>query len=42
MEKTTIIDYSEVGIIQVKYEEVTLVEVFYCQDNEDEDEVQYK
>ena len=41
MEKITIIDYSEVGIFQVKYEEVTLVEVFYYQDNEDEDEVQY-
>lgn len=41
MEKTTIIDYPEMGIIQVKYEEVTLVEVFYCDDNGDEDDVQY-
>ena len=41
MEKTIIIDYTDVGIIQVKYKEVTLVEVFYCDDNEDEDKVQY-
>lgn len=41
MEKTSIIDHPEAGIILVKYEEVTLVEVFYCQDNEEEDEVQY-
>ena len=41
MEKTTIIDHPEAGIILVKYEKVTLVEVFYCQDNEEEDEVQY-
>lgn len=41
MEKTTIIDYPEIGIIQVKYEGATLVEVFYCDDNEDDDETQY-
>lgn len=41
MEKTTIIDHPEWGVIQVKYEKVTLVEIFYCEDNEDEDEVQY-
>lgn len=40
MEKTTIIDYPEMGIIQVKYRGATLVEVFYCDDNGDEDEVQ--
>lgn len=41
MEKTTIIDYPEMGIIQVKYRRATLVEVFYCDDNGDEDKVQY-
>lgn len=41
MEKTTIIDYPEMGIIQVKYRGATLVEVFYCDDNGDEDKVQY-
>lgn len=41
MEKTTIIDYPEMGIIQVKYRRATLVEVFYCEDNGDEDNVQY-
>lgn len=35
MEKTTIIDYPEMGIIQVKYRRATLVEVFYCDDNGD-------
>lgn len=35
MEKTTIIDYPEMGIIQVKYRGATLVEVFYCRDFEE-------
>lgn len=35
MEKTTIIDYPEMGIIQVKYKEVTLGEFFYCRDFEE-------
>ena len=41
MEKTTIIDYPEMGVIQVKYRRAILVEVFYCDDNGDEDKVQY-
>lgn len=42
MEKITIIDHPKWGgVIQVKYRRATLVEIFYCGDNEDEDEVQY-
>lgn len=41
MEKTTIIDYPEWGVIQVKYRRATLVEVYYCDDNGDEGKVQY-
>lgn len=41
MEGMTIIDNPNIGIIQVKYAGITLVEVLYCEDNGDDESAKY-